>query len=362
MNKNHFINVLAILLLTTLATMTKLNAQIRYVDANQFSLFGKISDSTETRYERLPYNLKNVSRNDIWYLGKNTPGLYLKFITNSKKISIRWESLNDFSMAHMTKVGTAGFDLYCFKNNHWQFVNSFFPTGRISSYTVMANIDNSNQEYMLNFPLYDGIAKIEIGIDSLSTITNSKLKFPQNDHPIVAYGTSITQGGCASRPGMAWTNILTRHLNRTVINLGFSGNARLDFEIANLMTQIESSLYILDFLPNVNEKIVNEKAYQFIEILSKKKPNTPILIIDCPLLPQSEYDTTMKDDILTKNKAILKIFNKLKSQGNKNIYFISTKKFIITDNEGTVDGIHFTDLGHYRFEQEIESIIKSIIK
>jgi hypothetical protein len=194
-------------------------SQIRYVNANQFPLIGKISDKTETRYERLPATLKDRCRPPLWKLGKNTSGLAIRFCSNSSTISAKWEVLNNTHMDHMTDVGCKGLDLYAWEGDHWQFVNSARPTGKVNEKQIIMNMAPEEREYLLFLPLYDGVVSLSIGVDSLATIKQPNLTYPKTDSPIIIYGTSITQGGCAARPGMSFSNILTRRLNQEVIRV-----------------------------------------------------------------------------------------------------------------------------------------------
>jgi len=341
-------NALRLILSALLLSFTT-KAQTVYYDASAFPLLGKISDSTETRYERLPAYLKNVSRKAVWDLGKNTAGLAIRFCSDSRQISAKWEVLNDFSMNHMALTGIKGLDLYCLENGVWTFVNSARPIAKKSEATIISNMEKKEREYMLYLPLYDGVISLEIGIDSTAFIGQPKIALPRTSKPIVAYGTSILQGGCASRPGMAHTNILSRKLNREVINLGFSGNGQLDYEIAELMSECDASLYILDFVPNASVKQITEKTERFYRILRDKHPDTPVIFIEDPVFPHTQYDLNIRKEVSDKNKALHLVFEGLEAKKEKNIGLISSAGMIGTDNEATVDGIHFTDLGFLRY-------------
>jgi len=336
-------------------------AQTVYYDASEFPLLGKISDSTETRYERLPVRLKNVTRKPIWGLGKNTAGLAIRFRTDSPQISVKWEVLNDFSMNHMASTGVKGLDLYCLENSEWNFMNTARPTAKKNEAIIISNMEKKKRELMLYLPLYDGIVSLEIGVDSSAFIGQPEIDLPQKKNSLVAYGTSILQGGCASRPGMAYTNILSRKLNREVINLGFSGNALLDYEIAGLMSECDASLYILDFVPNASVEQINEKMETFYRILREKRPDVPIVFIEDPEFPHIRYDLNIGKEVNEKNKALRSAFEDLKAKGEKNISLISSAGMIGTDNEATVDGIHFTDLGFFRYVEYLYPKINQLL-
>lgn len=337
------------------------SAQPIYHDASEFPLSGKISNDTETRYERLPAKLKDVSRPPVWGLGKNTAGLAVRFRSDSRQIAVKWEVLTDRKMNHMAPTGTKGLDLYCLENGAWTYVNTAIPTGKTSEATIISNMERKERELMLYLPLYDGVISIEIGIDSSAFIGQPKINLPEQSKPVVAYGTSILQGGCASRPGMAHTNILSRKLNREVINLGFSGNGQLDYEIAELMAECDASLYILDFMPNVSVAQINDRTEKFFRILRNKRPNTPIVFIENPMYPRAKYDQKVQKTVREKNEALHAVFNELKAKKEKNIWLIPSAGMIGTDGEGTVDGTHFTDLGFMRYAEYLYPKIQKII-
>lgn len=339
----------------------QLHAQIVYYDADQFPLIGKTSDETETRYERLPAYLKEVCRPPVWNLGKNTSGLAIRFRTNSTTVSAKWEVAGDNRMNHMTETGIKGVDLYAWEESHWQPVKAGLPSGKLNERIIISNMAPQEREYMLFLPLYDGVVSLSIGIDSTAYIKDPELPYPDTTHPILVYGTSITQGGCATRPGMSYTNILVRRLNREVINLGFSGNGQLDYEIAELMaTRRDATLFVLDFIPNVNATQLTEKTRPFFDILRKANPNTPIIFVETVIFPHSLYDKNIYGTITEKNRLLREEYEMIKSEGDKNVYYLANDDLIGSDGEATVDGIHFTDLGFMRFSDKLYDTIRQI--
>ena len=156
--------------------------------------------------------------------------------------------------------------------------------------------------------LYDGVTSLSIGVDFLSAITPPAVDLPKREKPVVFYGTSILQGGCASRPGMAHTNILERWLNRECINLGFSGNALLDLEIADVIAGVDASMFVLDFVPNATVEQMRERADKFYTIIRSKHPDTPVLFVEDPLFTHSPFDTI----IIIKIAACLKFLISVK--------------------------------------------------
>ncbi|TCO93761.1 SGNH-like hydrolase/esterase family protein [Bacteroides heparinolyticus] len=337
------------------------NAQIVYHDASAFPLLGKATESTLTRYERLPDSLQSVSRKPLWELGRNSAGLAVRFRSNSTCIAARWETRNNFRMNHMTPTGICGLDLYCLQDGRWMFAGSGRPAGKFTEAVIVGNMTPEEREYLLFLPLYDGITSLAIGVDSLSMIGCPAVDLPKREKPIAFYGTSILQGGCASRPGMAHTNILERRLNRECINLGFSGNALLDWEIADVLTGVDASLFVLDFVPNASVIQIQERADRFYSIIRSRHPDTPILFVEDPIFTHSALDTKIANEIKAKNEALGAFFRSLKQRGERHIYFLSSRDIIGHDGEATVDGIHFTDLGFMRYAEVLYPICNALL-
>lgn len=364
---SFFINIMkkisVLLLFLCLHCVFYADAQLVYHNASDFPLLGKATDATTERYVRFPDSYKSVSREPLWYLSRNSAGMSVRFRSNSTQIALRWESLNNFHMDHMSDVGVRGLDLYCWdaKAKCWRFINSARPQLKKTEYLVVGRMEPEMREYMVNLSLYDGVSSLEIGVDSLSVIEQPQLDSPRREKPVVMYGTSILQGGCASRPGMAFTNILSRRLNREFINLGFSGNAFLDFEVAELMSGVDASAFVLDFVPNVTVEQMEERMDKFYHIIRDKHPDTPIIFVEDPIFTSTHYDIKGGESLSKLNETLLRKFKELKKT-EKHIYYVSSKDFIGEDREGTVDAIHFTDLGMMRYSNVMYPILKRLIK
>lgn len=351
-----------LVLVVLLFAMCQAYAQITFYDAARFPLLGKATEATGNRYERFPDSLKQISRARLWNLSRNSAGLAIRFRSNSTQIVARWEALNNNHMDHMTDIGVKGLDLYCLqKDGTWRFVNSARPSKKTTQSTIIANMKPEEREYMLNLPLYDGVVSLSIGIDSLATIDQPLVDLPVREKPVVMYGTSILQGGCTSRPGMAHTNIISRRLNRECINLGFSGNALLDLEVAHVMAGVDASVFVLDFVPNASVEQMNERMETFYRIIRDKHPDTPIVFIEDPIFAHALFDTRMAEEVRSKNETLNKIFNRLKQEGERNITLIPSTHMLGDDGEATVDGCHFTDLGMMRYADLVCPVIRELI-
>ena len=361
MKKILLISVLALSLSSFANVLSAQN--IVYTDAAEFPLYGQISENTNARYERLPSELYGVSRDPVWYLGRHSAGLFIRFRSNSTSIHVRWESTFDNTMTHMTDTGTKGLDLYAVHNGQWRHVCSAQPQGKTSERTFVKDMDPIEREYMLYLSLYDGVSSLEIGVDEGSFIAPPVLDSPSREKPVVMYGTSLLQGGCANRPGMAYTNIIGRRLDREVFNLGFSGNALLDMEIARLMASVEDpGLFILDYAPNAYADMIDENGEAFFRVIRDAHPDVPVIFIEDVIFPFSVFDKRILKEVTKKNDAQKRLFAKLKKAGEKRIYYVSAEGMIGDDGEATVDGTHFTDLGMMRYVDHLMPTIKKALK
>lgn len=355
---------ISVLILILCIGLSSYAQKIVYTEASAFPVYGKISPATDSRYERLPSKLKEVSRKDIWRLGRKSAGLYIRFRSNTTSMRVKWEAIYDNEQNHMTDLGTRGLDLYALVNGEWRAVAPVRPTKKgVNEWTIIRNMHPEYREYMLYLSLYDGVKSLEIGVDEGAYIGQPEVNSPSTEKPIVMYGSSILQGGCASRPGMAYTNIIGRRFDKEVFNLGFSGNARLDMEIAHLMASVKDpGTFVLDFVPNSSEKLINEVAEKFFRVLRDAHPNVPVIFVEDPIFPRTAFDTKLHEEVVGRNIAMKQLFKRLKKAGEKKIYYVSAKKMLGNDGDATVDGSHFTDVGALRYVENIMPALKKALK
>ena len=356
---------IAALLCATLIGVSGMSAKdMIYHDATKFPLYGTAVKNDSVTFTRLPDSLKSKVRKELYDLGTNTAGMFIRFSSNAKKMKVKWNSTFNIEMNHMAPSGIRGFDIYTLMDDgSWEFVAPARPVvnKKHSVATVFSDMKPGMREYIMLFPLYDGADSVYIGVDSAAVLEMPKVDLPKREKPVVIYGTSITQGACASRPGMCHTNMLVRDLNREVYNLGFSGNGRFDLEVAEVMTSVDAGLYVIDCLPNNKVNEVREKIDPFFQYLRTRRPDVPVLFVESPMFPGYMFDMKEGDTLNEKNAALREYYEKLKKQGVKNIYYFEAKNILTEDRQGTVDGYHFTDLGFYRFEKKILPVIKKIL-
>lgn len=336
----------------------------KYVNASEFPVFGKVAEGTTYRYSRLPASLEGVSRKSVWNLGLNSAGVYVRFRTDAPALRVRWTSLNKHYMNHMSPTGDRGIDVYALTAKGWRFVKSGRPSrDAVTDTQIIENMIPQMREFMVYMSLYDGVTDMEIAVPEGCTLEGPALDSPSVKKPVIMYGTSILQGGCATRPGMAYTNIISRRLDREVINLGFSGNAKLDYEIAELMASVKDpGLFVLDYAPNCTSELIEEKGEKFFRILRDAHPDVPIIFVEQTPYSFMEFDQELRETLLKKMETQKQLFKKLKSQGEKKIYYIKGDKMVGTDGDAFVDGTHLTDLGMLRYADLVTPVIKKVLK
>ena len=308
-------------------------------------------------YGRLPREMETKVRPPVWRLGLNSAGLAAHFMTDATEIHVRWEVLNDFHMVHMAGTGIRGVDLYVREGNTWSFVGTGKPYAARNTAKLIANLSKETREYLLYCPLYDGLKELAIGIDEGADI----VAVERNEKPLVFYGTSITQGGCVSRPGMAYPAIIGRELDRESINLGFSGNGRMDPEIIEFIAGIDAACVVFDCLPNMDIEMILERAEHAIRSFLETSPGTPLLLVPNFMPENGRHDPALNSAILAENAELETIYKRLKKQ-YRHLHLLPYRTLRDVPREGTVDGVHLTDLGQLRMAKVLEKKIKRICR
>lgn len=319
-------------------------------------------------YDRLPKRAEMKVREAVWSLSEQSAGLQLRFQTNADEIIVKYVITGDLQMSHMPATGVSGIDLYSKTiDGDWLWAAGQFNFGDTVVYHFkhLSPQDQlvSNREYTLYFPLYNGVKWMQINVPAESFF---KALPAIKEKPVVVYGTSIAQGACASRPGLAWTNILSRKLDRPVINLGFSGNGQLENEVNVLIAEIDAKLYILDCLPNLTDDNIStaelkKRIVSTIVQLQNKQPRIPILLTAHDGYTDEGLNPSRKSEYERVNIILKDVFDSLSAKSIKNLYMLS-KEEIGQDIESMVDGVHPNDIGMMRYAVAYEKKIRVILK
>lgn len=311
---------------------------VKWIDGKFLPVEGRAFDNVDHWYDRLPSTVTTNVNGGVRSMKHHTAGMQYRFVTDSKKITVRWKPYSkSLAMDHMPSTGVSGIDIYRQnKAGKWQYVK----TGRIWNADKGGEVVvgwQSGTPCLINLPLYNGIKEFSIGIDKNSSVSSLPPRKSGINKPVVFYGTSITHGGCCSRPGLSFVNIVGRRLDVPVVNLGFSGCGKMEFEMSEHLADIDASCYVLDCLWNMDIKLVRARYESFIRNLRAERPDVPIIMAEqCDVFCAGPNE---------KDRFIRKLYDKLVSEGWKNLVYLPKDKMYSGDLEGTVDTCHPNDLG-----------------
>lgn len=330
-------------------------------------LKGRVKEmSNESSLGRLPVRVKSHVRDAVWNLGENSAGVYVDFRTDADTIVVRYTVSGSLNMPHMPSTGVSGVDLYLKEGNSWQWAYGSYQFKDTIQYTFSNIGRNKSGTYRLYLPLYNTVKWLEISVDK-----SQQFSFVDNKEkaaPIVVYGTSIAQGACVSRPGMAWTNVVGRSLGKEVINLAFSGNGRLEKALLDLIAQEDAAVFVLDCLPNLpvtpsrTEKQLDSLLVGAVKIIRAKHPTVPIILTghSSAFTPgflnkstRAEYERSTEVGKAT--------FDRLVKEGGRNLYWLDSKE-IDLDINSTVDYAHPNDYGMDKIAQAYIRLLKKVLK
>lgn len=334
--------------------------QLKWINAQDLIVEGRgFSGKTAHFYDRLPADAKGRVRDAVWTLGQDSSGMVVPFTTDSRTIYVRWKVRKpNLSMPHMPATGVSGLDLYMHTDNSWRWCGAGRPAtnGQEFRARLMAGLPLGTREFLLYLPLYNGTESLEIGTDPDGAIK----PIERQEKPIVLYGTSITQGACASRPGMAYSAILGRRFNMPIINLGFSGNGRMEPEAMVDIAALETpSVFVIDTLPNMQPTDF-ERYESGIALIRQKHPTVPLVLVS-----SIEYQNAWSNPASSRryedsNKNLKAFFDKI-SRTDPNVYLVESAGLLGNDSEATVDGTHPNDLGFMRIADHIEPVLNKAL-
>lgn len=336
--------------------VTKLDkTDIEYYDIEKepFKIYGIFRDGD--CFRRIPQNIAPLISESVGVLSTHAAGGRVRFKTNSPYISIIVEYNLTAKMSHFALSGSIGCDLYKEVENKEHFINTFMPPFEIDNYyeQIIQGLEEKISSYTINLPLYSSVSKFYVGIKKGSVLEKCN-DYNYEEKPIVYYGSSITQGGCASRPGMAYPAILSRKFNINHINLGFSGSAKGEELMAKFVSDLDMKIFVYDYDYNApSAKHLQNTHENMFKIVRKKHPNLPIIILTNPF----NIDERKK-----RQEIIYQTYINAVNNGDKNVYFISGDKLIETcSEEGSVDACHPTDLGFVSMAKALEEVLTTIL-
>ncbi len=325
------------------------------------------AEDMERFYARLPAKANGIVRAPVWSLSQDSAGMLTRFQTDADAIHVRYTLRSDrLAMAHMPATGVSGIDLYALDpEGQWRWVSVFRPgsgqTGdaKLNAGKLVDGLDPGSRAYTAYLPLYNGIEKLEFGFPKGAEVQPI---LPRTEKPILFYGTSITHGACASRPGMCHPAILGRRLDRPVINLGFSGNGKMEPEVGALLAELDPAVYVIDCLPNMVEDEIRERAEPLVRKLREARQDTPIVLVEDRTYGYAWVKESARKRHETSRSALIRAYDNLIASGVKNLLYLPGADLLGQDGEATTDGSHPNDLGFMRQADAFEPVLREALE
>ena len=236
------------------------------------------------------------------------------------------------------------------------------PTAQTNTQKLAEGITPGQREYLLYLPLYNGVSSVEVGVPAANSLEKGAAYASDRAKPIVFYGTSITHGACASRPGMVHTAILGRKYGRPVINLGFSGNGKMEPEVTALIAELDAAVYVIDCCPNLGGAETAERTKPLVQQLRAARPDTPIVLVEDRVYTDAWLIASKQSRNNGNHAALKKSFEELTAAGTKRLLYIPGTDLLGDDNDGAVDSSHPNDLGFARQADAFDRVLGTLLK
>lgn len=315
-------------------------------------------------YDRLPAEAQSKVTEGVWKLSRHSAGLSVGFVSDSPTVSVRWSlRLDELAMNHMPATGVSGVDLYVKDGSTWRWAATGRPEKvKGNEKTLVDSAPRGRHEYRLYLPLYNATDSVDIGIRPGRSLERAPGYPEGRARPMLFWGTSILQGGCASRPGMAYPSIIGRRMHRPVINLGFSGQGKMDPAVTALIAPLDVSVYVIDCAPNMTPELITERTEPLVRALRAAHTDTPIVLVENIVYQQSWFLAASANSYRNKNEALRAAYKRLARAGVKNLHLLPADHLLGGDSEATVDGTHPTDLGFLRMADALEPELRRILR
>ena len=355
-SRRHFLSLTAVPLLA--------QTDLDWHDARKFQVEGLGFTDLKSPFDRLPSRAEGVVREVVWNLSRDSSGVLVRFTANTAEIHARWTVTNkNLAAANITATASSGLDLYAKTDaGRWHWLGIGRPTKFPENTDALATgLPAGNREYMIYLPLRNAVTSLEIGVVKGSAIDKAPAR-AAGSKPIVFYGTSITHGISASRAGMTHVAILGRLFNREVINLGFSGNGRMEPEVTKFVAEIDPAVFVLDCLPNMSAKDIDERAEACVKTIRAARPKTPILLVEDRNYANNFLNAGRRERNETNHAAMRAAYARIQRDKIPFLHYLKGDNLIGDDGEATIDGSHPTDLGFMRQAAEFQGALRKILK
>lgn len=315
------------------------------------------------RFSRLPLRAEKIVREPVWQLAQCPAGGRVCFRSDTTAMSVRLTNADTGFMPHMPMSGSNGCILYAGNDGVLQPWATATPEPQAATFErqLFKDVPRKMREFCLYLPLYKALEKLEIGLPA-----GARLLLPSPPalaKPVVVYGTSITQGGCANTAGSDFVSVVGRHLNLDVVNLGFSGNGRGEPEMAELISEIDASLFVLDYAANTNAQEFEATLPRFVEILRRDHPQTPILLMTNVCFSQYGFNPGHSEVLDARRDFAMEFYAQRRRRcGDRNFHLVDGFGLLPFGVDGAfVDGVHPTDHGFMLMAERLAPAIAQIL-
>src|ERR1700686_889352 len=255
--------------------------ELEWIDAKKLTVEGLGFKDVKAPYDRLPGRAEGVVPPAVWNLSRDSAGALVRFTAATTEIHARLKVTNkNLAGANITAIASSGLDLYARTDTgKWRWLGVGQPKFPDTTAALITGIQTAEREFMVYLPLRNGVTSLEFGVPKGAAIKPGPAR-AAGSKPIVFYGTSIPHGMGASRAGMTHVAMLGRTFNREGINLGFSGNGRMEPEVVKFVAELDPAVFVLDCLPNMGPQLVTERTVPGVKLLREAQPDTPILLVE----------------------------------------------------------------------------------
>ena len=337
---------------------------VAWHDVTSWGVEGRLWEDEERLrwFDRFPAAAEKTVPPDVWTLSRDSAGMAVRFETDAQTIRVRMKLLNEkLARPNMPATGVSGLDLYARDTTgRWRWVAVTKPEKQEFEADLIPGLALApgRREYLAYLPLYNGVESLAIGVPEGAAFQ----RLAPRGKPIVFYGTSITHGACASRPGMAHVAILGRRLERPVANVGFSGNGRMDAAVGDLLARVDAACYVIDCLPNMDAKLVRERCAPLVKQLRAARPAVPIVLVEDRRFTNEWILPAKKAHHDANHAALREAFDALRRDGVGGLFYLQGDGLLGDDGEGAVDASHPTDLGFLRQADAFEPVLREALQ
>ncbi len=356
--------ILTIVLLAAVVTIASAEkkSNLKFVDATTLNICGHTMRTDKSPYFRFdcePYNFKEEK---IRRYSRYSSGMYVMFRTNSSQVSATWENVSRWIGDNMTPIFQLGLDLYIKDGDRWVFCGvgrvSANPEKNCRTKSLIKNLPKGDKEFMLYLPYWCELTHLEIGVDKDATIEAIPSPFR---HKVVVYGSSITHGASASRPGMAYPARMSRNLGIDFVNFGFSGNCKMQPEFTKFLVKVEADAFVCDAFANPTAEQIAERVEPFIDAMVAAHPGKPIIMLRTFHHEDEYYNQVSRARFIEKLRVAREKMALLQKK-YKDVYFLDEPFATGRDSESTIDKSHPNDLGFDRIIKTYQPKIAKILK